>query len=40
MSAEKPAKRVVTLEELVGRASELRDQLNSLNTVLNMYLTQ
>jgi prefoldin alpha subunit len=40
MSSEKPAKRVVTLEELVGRASELRDQLNSLNTVLNMYLTQ
>ncbi|MCC6011278.1 MAG: ATP-binding protein [Desulfurococcaceae archaeon] len=40
MSSEKPTRRVVTLEELVGRASELRDQLNSLNTVLNMYLTQ
>jgi len=40
MSSNKPEKKVITLEELVGRATELRDQLNSLNTVLNMYLNQ
>jgi prefoldin alpha subunit len=39
MSTEKQ-ERVVTLEELISRASELREQLNSLNTILNMYLSQ
>ncbi|MFZ8782687.1 MAG: prefoldin subunit alpha [Desulfurococcaceae archaeon] len=39
MSTEKQ-ERVVTLEELISRASELREQLNSLNTILNMYLNQ
>jgi len=40
MSLERREKRVITLEELVGRAAELREQLNSINTVLNMYLSQ
>jgi prefoldin alpha subunit len=40
MSAEKQEKRVITFEELVGRATELKEQLDSLNTVLNMYLNQ
>jgi len=40
MSVEKQEKRVITFEELVGRATELKEQLDSLNTVLNMYLNQ
>jgi len=40
MSTEKQEKRVITFEELVGRATELKEQLDSLSTVLNMYLDQ
>ena len=37
---QKQRERVITLEELVVRAGELKDKIEALNTTLNIYLNQ
>lgn len=37
---EKESKKTISLEELVARASELKERINALESTLNMYLNQ